>query len=168
MACGLSPARLLRPDSDLRDDVGLANLYTMVKLVPDSNQMFREVTFRHLVQKTESDIKPGHFYEGFPNYILLIQDARPGGRWSRVMLADATHQDKLTVTLAEQGHLELDREKREVRVTLTDVTRYVQGDDGQSYAMFPDQQGVLRISAADVFGTGQHRSRPAGNGASPT
>ena len=70
------------------------------------------------------------------------------------MLADATHQDKLTVTLAEEGRLELDREKREVRVTLTDVTRYVQGDDGESYAMFPDQQGVLRISAADVFGTG--------------
>ena len=154
LACGQSPQRLLVPILTFAAAVGLLNFYTMVKLVPDSNQMFREVTFRHLVQRTESDIKPGRFYEGFPNYILLIQDAKPGGRWSRVLLADATHQDKLTVTLAEEGRLELDREKREVRVTLTDVTRYVQGDDGQSYAMFPDQQGVLRIAAADVFGPG--------------
>jgi LPS export ABC transporter permease LptF/LPS export ABC transporter permease LptG len=154
LACGQSPQRLLVPILTFAAVVGLVNLYTMVKLVPDSNQMFREVTFRHLVERTESDIKPGRFYEGFPNYILLIQNSRPGGRWSRVLLADATHQDKLTVTLAEEGRLELDPEKREVRVTLTDVTRYVQGDDGQSYAMSPDEQGMLRIAASDVFGTG--------------
>jgi LPS export ABC transporter permease LptF/LPS export ABC transporter permease LptG len=154
MACGLSPQRLLVPILTFAGVVALANFYTMVRLVPDSNQMFREVTFKHLIERTESDIKPGEFYEGFPNYILLVQDTKPGGRWSRVLLADATHQDRLTVTLAEEGRLQLDREKKEVRVTLTDVTRYVQGDDGQSYAMFPDEQGVLRISAAEVFGTG--------------
>ena len=54
MACGLSPARLLVPILTFATIVGLANLYTMVRLVPDSNQMFREVTFRHLVQRTES------------------------------------------------------------------------------------------------------------------
>jgi LPS export ABC transporter permease LptF/LPS export ABC transporter permease LptG len=154
LSCGVSPLRLLPPILVFAGAAAALNLYTMIRLVPDANQTFREITYRHLVQRTESDIKPGVFYEGFPNTILLVQDVQPGGRWRHVMLADATHQDRLSLTFAEAGRLELDPVQREVRVLLSDATRYVQGANDDSYAVFPDQHAMIRISAESVFGDG--------------
>ena len=154
LATGMSPLRLLVPILTFAVVVGLFNVYTMVKLVPDANQMFREVTYKHLVQRTEADIKPGVFYEGFPNKILLVEDVQPGGRWTNVMIADAGQQERLFVTFAETGHLELDPVKKEIRIRLDNVTRYVTGDDGVSYVVFPDEWNMFTIKAESVFGTG--------------
>src|SRR5262245_32145680 len=45
LACGVSPIRVLRPILLLGVLAGSANAYTLMSLVPDANQKFREVTF---------------------------------------------------------------------------------------------------------------------------
>src|SRR5688572_33152120 len=51
LACGVSPMRLLRPVLLLAVIAAAADMYCLVKLVPDSNQRFREMTFRILLDK---------------------------------------------------------------------------------------------------------------------
>src|SRR5262245_63653140 len=73
LACGVSPLRMLRTIMILALICGGLNMYTLMRLVPDSNQRFREVTFKLLVRKSESDIKPGLFYQGFPGKVLYFR-----------------------------------------------------------------------------------------------
>src|SRR5262249_49804619 len=72
LACGVNPMRLLRPILLFTLVVALADLYVMVEAVPNGNQRFREVTFHLLAQQTDSDVKAGQFYEGFPGKVLYV------------------------------------------------------------------------------------------------
>ncbi len=90
LACGVNPLRLMRPVALFAIAVAAADLYVMVEAVPSGNQRFREVTFHLLAQQTDSDIKAGQFYEGFPGKVLYVQGNRPGGGWSGVFVADTS------------------------------------------------------------------------------
>lgn len=154
LSCGVSPLRLLRPVLLLAALAGAANMYTLVRLVPDSNQRFREITFNLLQQLGENDIRPGRFFEGFPGKVIRIQEDRPGGGWLGVMLADTSEPGRPTLLIAEQGFLDVSRERRQVSIVLPGQSiRYVEGESGEyDTALASDVR--IRIDAESVFGPG--------------
>jgi LPS export ABC transporter permease LptG/LPS export ABC transporter permease LptF len=157
LASGVSPFRLARPAILLAAAVGHLDLYVMVSLVPDSNQKWREVTFRLLAEQGETDIRPGLFYEGFPGKVLYVQSARPGGGWSGVIAADTADPERLGITVAEEGRLQLDHARQEVNLYLHRAFRYSPGAEAGSYEVTQtadDHPLRIAIPAASVFGTG--------------
>jgi LPS export ABC transporter permease LptF len=155
LACGISPLRMLRSVLLLATLTGLANLYVLTKLVPDSNQRFREETFKLLAQKSESDIKPGLFYEGFPGKMLWVREANPAGGWSGVFLADTTQPGRPAVTMADSGYLSLDPDKRQVAIVLPGESfRYIPGQEDGTYDLARATDVRFAISADSVFGDG--------------
>ncbi len=155
LACGVNPLRLLRPVAVFTLVVAAADLYVMVEAVPNANQRFREVTFHLLEQQTDSDIKAGLFYEGFPGKELYVRGNRPGGGWSGVFLADTNQPGRPSVILAESGSLILNQEKREVDLWLYQARRYVPGADPTVYDVSETSEPLrVQIPADSVFGTG--------------
>lgn len=157
LASGVSPLRLLRPVMLMAGAVALVELYVMVSLVPDANQAFRDVTYRFLAERGIADIKPQLFYEGFPGKVLFVQESRPEGGWSGVMLADTADPERINLTLADEGWIEPDPERREVNLYLRRATSYARGADPGSYevtASSDDAPTRIAISAANIFGTG--------------
>ena len=164
LACGVSPMRLLRPVLLLALLAGAADLYTLVKLVPDSNLRFREETFRIMVQQGETDIKAGLFYEGFPGKVLYVRELAPAGGWSGVFLADTSVPGRPTVTLAGSGYLAIDEARRQVAIVLPgESTTYVPGEESGVYTVSRNTDARLDVPAEAVFGTGDlgvARGRP--------
>lgn len=155
LACGVSPLRILRPVLFVALLAGAANMYLLINLVPDANQRFREVTFQLLLQQSESDITPGVFYEGFPGTVIHVRDSRPGGGWLGVMLADTSQPGRPSLTLAPQGFLDVDRERRRVAVVLPgESLRYHPGETGAAYNTARAMDVRLEVEADRVFGTG--------------
>jgi len=155
LACGVNPLRLLRPVAVFTLIVAAADLYVMVAAVPNGNQRFREVTFHLLAQQTDTDVKAGLFYEGFPGKVLYVRGNRPGGGWSGVFLADTSQPGRPTVTLAEAGQLVLDPAKREVDLWLYQARQYLPGADPTVYDTTETREPLrIQIPADSVFGTG--------------
>ena len=155
LACGVSPSRILRPVMVLAILAGGANMYLLMKLVPDANQKFREITFQLLQQQGENDIRPGVFYEGFPGSVIYVREQKPGGGWLGVMLADTSNQGAPALTLAPEGFLEIDQERRRVAVVLPgESMRYLPGDNGQVYDTARARDLRLEVAAESVFGSG--------------
>lgn len=155
LSCGVSPLRLLRPVLFVALLAGAANMYLLVKLVPDSNQKFREVTFGLLMRFGTNDIRPGVFFQGFPGKTIYVRESRPGGGWLGVLLAETTGSGPPVVTLAPEGYLDVDRDKREVILVLPgESTRYIPGKVEGEYDVSNDRDMRFRIDATSVFGTG--------------
>lgn len=155
LACGVSPLRLLRPVLALAMVAGAANMYLLVKVVPDANQEFREVAFRRLAQQSESDIKPGVFYEGFPGKVIKVGAQRPGGGWLDVMLADTSQPGRPALTLAPVGFLEIDEARKEVAIVLPgESQQYLPGKEPGVYDTATARDQRFAVSAESVFGTG--------------
>lgn len=154
LACGVSPLRLLRPVLMLAAVAGALNMYLLVKLVPDANQRFREVTYQLIRQLGENDIRPGVFFEGFPGKVIRIQENRPGGGWTGVMLADTSQPGRPAITMAAQGFLDVDQDRRLVSIVLPgESVRYVPGENGE-YDTSRATDLRFNIDPASVFGTG--------------
>lgn len=156
LACGVSPLRILRPVLLLALVAGGVDCYLLTKLVPDSNQKFRETTFRLLQQQGENDIRPGVFFEGFPGSVIYVREHRPGGGWLGVMLADTSNPGRPSLTLAPEGFLEVDHGRRRVSIVLPgESMRYLPGeDDGQVYDTARARDLRLDVDAETVFGSG--------------
>jgi len=156
LACGVSPVRLLRPLLLLAVVAGLANMYTLTRLVPDSNQRFREETFRLLVRQSEGDIKPGIFYEGFPGKVLYVRERlqdEPG--WAGVILADTSEPSRPIYTVADRGRLEIDPQKRQVAIVLPGAShRYIPGQEAGVYDTAIAQDLRFAVPADTVFPDG--------------
>ncbi|MEZ5319652.1 MAG: LptF/LptG family permease [Vicinamibacterales bacterium] len=167
LACGVSPRRLLRPILVMALVAAAADVYVLTSLIADSNQAFREITYRFLAQQSEADIKPRLFYEGFPGKVLLINDEAPGGGWKDVLLADTTDQSKApTVFLGEGGRLVMNEADRQVDLYLTNAYQYAEGANPESYeATVPASGSVTRLSvpADAVFGPGEAAPLMRGN-----
>jgi LPS export ABC transporter permease LptG/LPS export ABC transporter permease LptF len=160
LACGVSPLRILRPVLLLAVLAGAVNMYLLIQLVPDANQRFRVETFNLLLQKSESDIKPGLFFEGFPGKVIRINEMRPGGGWRGVMLADTTVPGRPSLVLAPEGFLEVDRQNRLVTIVLPgESVRYRPGDTEGVYDTARGLDLRFKVEAASVFGTGDQISR---------
>ncbi len=155
LACGVNPLRLLKPVLIFAVVVAAADLYVMVEAVPNGNQRFREITFHLLAQQTDTDIKVGQFYEGFPGKVLYVRGNKPGGGWSGVFVADTSQPGRPTVTLAESGNLVLDQDKHEVNLWLYQARRYMPGADPTVYDVSETIEPLrIQIPADSVFGTG--------------
>jgi LPS export ABC transporter permease LptG/LPS export ABC transporter permease LptF len=119
-ACGVSLARLLRPIGLLAVTALAATLYIMIVAVPDANQAFRELTFRVVSTRAESEVKPRVFFEDFPNLVLYVREVTPGVGWTDVMVADSGVADDPKLYLAERGRMVIDAERRTVDMVLED------------------------------------------------
>ncbi len=155
LACGVSPLRLLRAILVMALVAGAADMYLMVRMVPDANQRFREETFRLLARQGQNDIKAGIFYEGFPGKVLRVRQVRPDGGWSGVMLADTSQPGRPAFTLAASGYLDVDPANRQVSIVLPgQAVRYLPGEEDGVYDMQRAEDLRFAVPAESVFGTG--------------
>jgi LPS export ABC transporter permease LptG/LPS export ABC transporter permease LptF len=154
LSCGVSPLRILRPVGLLAVLAGTINLYILTILVPDANQKFREITFSLLQQMGENDIRPGVFYEGFPNTVIYVRDETPEG-WRGVLLADTSKPGPPALTLASEGYLAVDSANRRVSIVLPgESMRYIPGED-EVYDTVRSVDFRFDVEAETVFGSGE-------------
>ena len=156
LACGVSPYRLLRPVGVLAAVSALATAYVMIVAIPDANQTFREITFRIISQRVETEIRPRVFYQDFPGWVLYaLEEADPGqSGWKKVMVANTGQSGQTTVYFAERGRLAVDRAKRTVDLVLTNGTHYRTAKPGQAPAATDTlrfQEQVLGLNPESVF-----------------
>lgn len=156
LACGVSPTRILWPILAFAVFAGAVDMYVMIWLIPDSNQKFRVITTQLVGQQTESDVKAGLFYTGFPGKVLYVKGVEPGRGWSGVFVADTTQPTHPpTVTLAESGHLLIDQAQHSVDLWLTKARQYQPGADPTIYdTAQTDSDMRISIPAESVFGSG--------------
>ncbi len=152
LASGVSPVQLLRPVLLAAVVAAAATFFVLSELVPDANQAWRRQAFELLAQRSSAEVKPGLFYEGFPDKILFIRDTTSDGRWAGVMLADTSQPGRPIVTLAPEGRLDLDRERQEVAIVLMgESIRYVPGDQPGVYDVARARDLRFAIPADTVF-----------------
>ncbi len=162
LACGVSPYRLLRPVLVLAGLATAATLYVMIEAIPNSNQTYREIMFQILTKKVETEIRPGVFYEEFPNWVLFPREepapAKPAGRicWSRT----TSHHESIKLYLARRGRIVLDPANRTVRLVLSDGTAYSTGQPGESRHE-PLPRGPRHHARSRTRCSGRSSCRPA-------
>ena len=134
-------SRLLRPLSLFAVIATAATTYVMIVALPAANQAFREITFKLLMARGETKIKPRVFYTGFPNLVIYVREVTPGVGWSDVFVADNSAPGRAQVLLAKRGRLLLDEAKRTV----------ADGVDGRRPAQRQPESG-REVSSGDVRG----------------
>lgn len=152
-SCGVSIARVLRPVLLLALVAGVATLYVMIWAVPESNQSYREITYRIIAQRAEGEVKPRVFFEDFPNRVIYVRDTpESGAGWRDVFMADTTNPNNPVVFLADRGRMLLDREQRTVELVLEDGTQHSSNaDDPSKYSVGRFTQQVLSLDPESVF-----------------
>ena len=151
-ACGISIYRLLRPVLLLAVLTWAATSYIMIEAVPTANQTFREIVFGIISARAENEIKPRVFFEDFPNRVLYVGDAPPGGGWRECFLADTSKPDQPTVFTAETCRLAIDRDKRTVDMVLTKGSRHAATlSDPAKYEVARFSELILGLDPTTVF-----------------
>jgi LPS export ABC transporter permease LptG/LPS export ABC transporter permease LptF len=157
-ACGVTLLRMLRPVMTLAVLCWAATLWVFVDALPRSNQAFREIEYGVVEAKVESEIKPGIFFEHFPNMVLLVRDTGPGGQgWRDVFVADTRKAGAPQITVARTGRMILDRAHQKVELALEDQVTYQMGADARGQAVFEanaSQFHRLELHADSVFPKG--------------
>ncbi|HEX5475664.1 MAG TPA: LptF/LptG family permease [Vicinamibacterales bacterium] len=154
LACGVSPYRLLRPVLILALGCGLANLYVMIRAIPDANQTFRQLSYDIITKRVENDIHPQVFFDDFPGWVLYVRDVTTGGgSWRDVLVADTRKPDRTVIYLARRGQLNLNRAAQRVDLILEDGTQYssnpLKGGEVQTYR-FPKEL-IVALDPNSVF-----------------
>jgi LPS export ABC transporter permease LptG/LPS export ABC transporter permease LptF len=151
-ACGVSPGRLLRPLLLFGLVATAATTYVMIVALPAANQAFREITFKLLMTRGETKIKPRVFYTDFPNLAIYVREVTPGVGWSDVMVSESSTPTQPKTYLAKKGRLLLDESKRTVQMVLIDGTHHsVNLDDPEKYEQGTFAQTMLVIDPESVF-----------------
>ncbi len=151
-ACGVSLARLIRPVAIVAIVATAATAYETIVALPQGNQSFREITFGVMATRVESSVKPGVFFEDFPNRVIYVRSLPPGGGWRDVFLSDTSRGDQTTVYFAKEGQIRLDREKRLVQLHLlegTSHTTYLSKPEAYEGAAFDEI--AITLDPATVF-----------------
>ena len=144
-ACGVSPARLMRPVAMVSLLCAAATAYVLLVAVPRGNQAFREMEFGALAEYAENEVKPRIFFEGFPDVVLYVKDAPPTGGWRGVFMADNRQADAGAIYLARAGRVVSDREKRTLEMVLEHGTRHTTTPDGR-YEVSTFERQVLTLN----------------------
>src|SRR5512132_151425 len=153
LACGVSPYRLLRPILLMAAVAAGATTYVMIKMIPDANQTFREITFEIVTKQVENDIRPRVFFEGFPGWVIYARDEpQHGGGWKDVLVANTSRTDSIQLFLASSGRVILNREQRRVDLVLTDGVRYSAGKPGETQTYRFPADLTLGLDPDAVFG----------------
>jgi LPS export ABC transporter permease LptG/LPS export ABC transporter permease LptF len=151
-ACGVSPGRLLRPLLVFALIATAATTYVMIVALPAANQAFREITFKLLMTRGETKIKPRVFYTEFPNLVIYVREVTPGVGWSDVMVSESSTPTKPKTYLAKKGRLILDESKRTVQMVLVEGTHHsVNLDEPEKYEHGTFAQTTLVIDPESVF-----------------
>jgi LPS export ABC transporter permease LptG/LPS export ABC transporter permease LptF len=153
LACGVSPYRLLRPVLALAGVATAATLWVMIEAIPNSNQTYREIVFEILTKKVETEIRPGVFYEEFPNWALFPREEVGTGEtgWKDLLVADYSHQESIKLYLARRGRIALDPKNRTVRLVLSDGTAYATGQPGEANTNRFTEDLVITLDPDSVF-----------------
>jgi LPS export ABC transporter permease LptG/LPS export ABC transporter permease LptF len=153
LACGVSPYRLLRPVLVLAGLATAATLWVMIEAIPNSNQTYREIVFQILTKKVETEIRPGVFYEEFPNWALFPREEVGTGEtgWKDLLVADYSHHESIKLYLARRGRIALDPANRTVRLILSDGTAYSTGQPGESNTNRFTEDLVITLDPDSVF-----------------
>ena len=151
-ACGVSLTRLLRPVGLLALVAWAATMYIMIVAVPDANQAFRELTFRVVSTRAESEVKPRVFFEDFPNLVLYVREVTPGVGWTDVFVADTSIAEGPKIYLARRGRIILNPARRLVQMVLEDGTTHsVELRQPDKYQLTQFKQVVLTLDPESVF-----------------
>ena len=155
-ACGVSIYRLLRPVLVLAFAAAAATCYTMVVLLPDANQAFREIADRNVAAATENDVKARVFYQGLPGMVLYVDAVDlQGTGWSGVFLADSRDDDSHRIYVADEGRIVLDLANRQVDIVLTSGAAHdVDQADPSTYNVNRFEEIVLGLDFDEVFPDG--------------
>src|SRR5688572_12739019 len=151
-ACGVSLGRLLRPLLLFGLVATAATTYVMIVALPAANQAFREITFKLLMTRGETKIKPRVFYTDFPNLVIYVREVTPGVGWSDVMVSENSTPTQPKTYFAKKGRLLLDESKRTVQMVLIDGTHHsVNLDEPEKYEHGTFAQTTLVIDPESVF-----------------
>ena len=153
-ACGVSLYRMLYPLVLLAVAASLVTFYILAVAVPDSNQAFREISFRAVASRAEGDVKPRVFDANyFPGVVLYVREvSNTGAGWSDVFLADTRESAQPVVFVAEQGRVVLNREERRVEVVLRNGTRHqVNPSEPDTYEVQAFEELFIRLDPESVF-----------------
>lgn len=153
-ASGVSLYRLLVPVL-MAATLGWAlSSYLMIQVLPDSNQRVRQRVFQIITTKARTDIRPRVFYDNlFPGMVLLVLDIPTGSdTWQNVILAELTDPAAPRITLAREGQLMVDSEKRAVTLLFREgETHSVAYSDPNSYDFQRWRQTSVPIQAETFF-----------------
>ena len=75
----------------------------MIVALPAANQAFREITFKLLMTRGETKIKPRVFYTEFPNLVIYVREVTPGVGWTDVMVSDSSTPTQPKTLSGEDG-----------------------------------------------------------------
>jgi LPS export ABC transporter permease LptG/LPS export ABC transporter permease LptF len=151
-ACGVSMGRLLRPLILFAVLATGATTYVMIVALPAANQAFREITFKLLMSRGESKIKPRVFYSGFPNLVIYVREVTPGVGWTDVMVAESSQPEEHKLYLAKNGRLLIDEGKRTVALLLENGSQHsVNPREPEKYVSATFEQTMLVIDPETVF-----------------
>jgi LPS export ABC transporter permease LptG/LPS export ABC transporter permease LptF len=151
-ACGVSLGRLFRPLLLFAVVATIITTYVMIVALPAANQAFREITFKLLMARGETKIKPRVFYDGFPNLVIYVREVTPGVGWTDVMVADSSQPTNHQLYLAKKGRLLIDESKRSVALVLEDGTQHgVNVREPDEYLISTFDRSMLVIDPETVF-----------------
>jgi LPS export ABC transporter permease LptF/LPS export ABC transporter permease LptG len=151
-ACGLSPARLLRPAGLLAIVAWAATSWVLIEAIPDANQTFREITSRLVADRAESEVKPRVFFQDFPGFVVYVRDIPPDGGWSGVLAADTRNPEQTIYYLAKRGRMLVDRDRRVIQLVLTDGTRHSTSTrDAAGYEVVRFAETIVPLDPETVF-----------------
>ena len=151
-ACGISLGRLLRPLAWSALVATAATTYVMIVALPAANQAFREITFKLMMSRGETKIKPRVFYTEFPNLVIYVREVTPGVGWTDVMVSDTSRPADPQLYLAKTGRLLLNEEKRTVQLVLLNGTHHsVDPQKPEEYQGGSFAQTTLIINPETVF-----------------
>lgn len=153
-ACGVSLYRLLRPAAVISLAGFAATLYVMIVLLPDSNQAFRELTFKVVTSRAQGDVKPRVFFEDFPGKVLYVRDVDPAGGlpWRGVFVADTQDPNQPVVYVAREGGVAIDAAKRTIQMTLVDGWSHrTHASEPQNYDVSRFGETVISLDPDSVF-----------------
>jgi LPS export ABC transporter permease LptG/LPS export ABC transporter permease LptF len=151
-ACGVSLLKLLRPLLVFSLVATAATTYVMIVALPAANQEFREITFKLLMARGETKIKPRVFYTSFPNLVIYVREVTPGVGWTDVFVTDTSLPNEPKLYLSKTGRLLLSEEKRTVQMVLKDGSHhFARLDDPEKYESGTFKETTLNIDPDSVF-----------------
>lgn len=152
-ACGVSLYRILRPIALLALVGTAVTAWIMIEAMPHANQTFRDITFRIIQAKAESDVRPRVFFEEFPNLVLYVRDVPPNTRgWKGVFLADTRNPGETQLLTADRGHFVLEPAQRRVDLILEDgILHRSKADTPAQYELQQFESLTVQLDPETVF-----------------
>lgn len=125
-ACGVSPARLLRPVLLLAGAAALATFYVVALALPAANASVKQTYFALVIGKAHTSMKARVFSDDLlpGGQLVLYVSHASGDTWHDVFIHDHQDASRPALLLARSGRLVIDDLRRSVSLLLHDGVRY--------------------------------------------